>query len=134
MKKPIISGLNPEKWQACNSNPLANITRRLIYNWTASKILRYIAVIKKNNLGRYIVGYTVKCFVLRRRVSGAVKLCFRTYIQRIFLLQLPPKYLLFGIAFLFERWILFKRLAQSVPVSKLFGHPSYNPMCNFKYW
>ena len=33
-------------------------------------------------LGRYIVGYTVGNFVLRRRVSGAVKHNFRTYIRR----------------------------------------------------
>ena len=34
------------------------------------------------HLGRYIVGYTVGNFVLRRRVSGAVKHNFRTYIRR----------------------------------------------------
>ena len=34
------------------------------------------------HLGRYIVGYTVGNFVLRRRVSGAVKHDFRTYIRR----------------------------------------------------
>ena len=34
------------------------------------------------NLGRYIVGYTVGNLVLRRRVSGAVKRDFRTYIRR----------------------------------------------------
>ena len=34
------------------------------------------------HLGRYIVGYTVGNFVLRRRVSGAVKRNFRTYIRR----------------------------------------------------
>ena len=33
-------------------------------------------------LGRYIVGYTVGNLVLRRRVSGAVKRDFRTYIRR----------------------------------------------------
>ena len=32
--------------------------------------------------GRYIVGYTVRNLVLRRRVSGAVKCDFRTYIRR----------------------------------------------------
>ena len=32
------------------------------------------------HLGRYIVGYTVGNFVLRRRVSGAVKHDFRPYI------------------------------------------------------
>ena len=34
------------------------------------------------HLGRYIVGYTVGNLVLRRRVSGAVKRDFRTYIRR----------------------------------------------------
>ena len=34
------------------------------------------------HLGRYIVGYTVGNFVLRRRVSGAVKHNFRPYIRR----------------------------------------------------
>ena len=34
------------------------------------------------HLGRYIVGYTVGNFVLRRRVSGAVKHDFRPYIPR----------------------------------------------------
>ena len=34
------------------------------------------------HLGRYIVGYTVGNFVLRRRVSGAVKRNFRPYIRR----------------------------------------------------
>ena len=33
-------------------------------------------------LGRYIIGYTVGNLVLRRRVSGAVKRDFRTYIRR----------------------------------------------------
>ena len=34
------------------------------------------------HLGRYIVGYTVGNFVLRPRVSGAVKHNFRPYIRR----------------------------------------------------
>ena len=34
------------------------------------------------DLGRYIVGYTVGNLALRRRVSGAVKRDFRTYIRR----------------------------------------------------
>ena len=34
------------------------------------------------HMGRYIVGYTVGNFVLRRRVSGAVKHDFRPYIRR----------------------------------------------------
>ena len=34
------------------------------------------------HLGRYIVGYTVGNFVLRRRASGAVKRDVRTYIRR----------------------------------------------------
>ena len=34
------------------------------------------------HLGRYILGYTVGNFVLRRRVSGAVKHDFRPYIRR----------------------------------------------------
>ena len=34
------------------------------------------------HLGRYIVGYTVGNFVLRLRVSGAVKHDFRPYIRR----------------------------------------------------
>ena len=34
------------------------------------------------HLGRYIVGYTVGILVLWRRMSGAVKLDFRTYIRR----------------------------------------------------
>ena len=34
------------------------------------------------HLGRYIVGYTVGNFVLRRRVSGAVKHDFQPYIRR----------------------------------------------------
>ena len=33
-------------------------------------------------LGRYIVGYTVRNLVLRRRISGAVKRDFRMYIRR----------------------------------------------------
>ena len=33
------------------------------------------------HLGRYIVGYTVGNFVLWRRISGAVKHDFRTYIR-----------------------------------------------------
>ena len=36
--------------------------------------------IQNFHLGRYIVGYTVGNLVLRRRVSGAVKRDFRTYI------------------------------------------------------
>ena len=36
--------------------------------------------IQNFHLGRYIVGYTVGNFVLRRRGSGAVKRDFRTYI------------------------------------------------------
>ena len=35
--------------------------------------------IQNFHLGRYIVGYTVGNLVLRRRVSGAVKRDFRTY-------------------------------------------------------
>ena len=38
--------------------------------------------IQNFNLGRYIVGYSVGNFVLRRRVSGAVKHNCRTYIRR----------------------------------------------------
>ena len=38
--------------------------------------------IQNFHLGRYIVGYMVGNLVLRRRVSGAVKRDFRTYIQR----------------------------------------------------
>ena len=38
--------------------------------------------IQNFHLGRYIVGYTVGNFVLQRRVSGAVKYNFRTYIRR----------------------------------------------------
>ena len=38
--------------------------------------------IQNFHLGRYIVGYTVGNLVLRRRVSGAVKRDFRTYIRR----------------------------------------------------
>ena len=38
--------------------------------------------IQNFHLGRYIVGYTVGNLVLRRRVSGAVKRDFRTYIGR----------------------------------------------------
>ena len=38
--------------------------------------------IQNFHLGRYIVGYTVGNFVLRRRVSGAVKRNFRPYIRR----------------------------------------------------
>ena len=34
------------------------------------------------HLGRYIVGYTVGNFILRRRVSGAVKRDFQTYIRQ----------------------------------------------------
>ena len=34
------------------------------------------------HLGRYIVGYTAGNLVLRRRMSGAVKRDFRTYIRR----------------------------------------------------
>ena len=38
--------------------------------------------IQNFHLGTYIVGYTVGNLVLRRRVSGAVKRDFRTYIRR----------------------------------------------------
>ena len=38
--------------------------------------------IQNFHLGRYIVGYTVENLVLRRRLSGAVKRDFRTYIRR----------------------------------------------------
>ena len=38
--------------------------------------------IQNFHLGRYIVGYTVGNLILRRRVSGAVKRDFRTYIRR----------------------------------------------------
>ena len=38
--------------------------------------------IQNFHLGRYIVGYTVGNFVLRRRVSGAVKHDFQPYIRR----------------------------------------------------
>ena len=38
--------------------------------------------IQNFHLGRYIVGYTVGNLVLWRRVSGAVKRDFRTYIRR----------------------------------------------------
>ena len=38
--------------------------------------------IQNFHLGWYIVGYTVGNLVLRRRVSGAVKRDFRTYIRR----------------------------------------------------
>ena len=38
--------------------------------------------IQKFHLGRYVVRYTVGNLVLRRRVSGAVKCDFRTYIRR----------------------------------------------------
>ena len=38
--------------------------------------------IQSFHLGRYIVGYTVGNLVLLRRVSGAVKRDFRTYILR----------------------------------------------------
>ena len=38
--------------------------------------------IQNFHLGRYIVGYTVGNLILRRRVSGAVKRDFQTYIRR----------------------------------------------------
>ena len=38
--------------------------------------------IQNSHLGRYIVGYTVGNLVLRRRVNGAIKRDFRTYILR----------------------------------------------------
>ena len=38
--------------------------------------------IQNFHLGSYIVGYTVGNIVLRRRISGAVKRDFRTYIRR----------------------------------------------------
>ena len=38
--------------------------------------------IQNFHLGMYIVGYTVGNLVLRRRISGAVKRDFRTYIRR----------------------------------------------------
>ena len=38
--------------------------------------------IQNFHLGRYIVGYTVGNLTLRRRVSGAIKRDFRTYILR----------------------------------------------------
>ena len=37
--------------------------------------------IQNFHLGRYIVGYTVRNLVLRRRANGAVKCDFRTYIR-----------------------------------------------------
>ena len=53
----------------------------------ASQLQDYIDYLGDNciqnfHLGRYIVGYTVGNLVLRRRVSGAVKRDFRTYIRR----------------------------------------------------
>ena len=38
--------------------------------------------IQNFHLGRYNIGYTVGNLVLRRRISGAVKRDFRTYIRR----------------------------------------------------
>ena len=38
--------------------------------------------IQNFHLGRYIVGYTVRNLILRRRASRAVKRDFQTYIQR----------------------------------------------------
>ena len=43
--------------------------------------------IQNFHLGRYIVGYTVGNLVLRRRVRGAIKRDFRTYIRR----YIPPR-------------------------------------------
>ena len=53
-------------------------------NWTEIPQLPQLGdnCIQICHLGRYIVGYTVWNFVLRRRVSGAVKHDFRTYIRR----------------------------------------------------
>ena len=39
--------------------------------------------IQNFHLGRYIVGYTIRNLVLRRRASGAVKRDFRTYDQKL---------------------------------------------------
>ena len=52
--------------------------------FTAVKIAVYLGdnCIQIFHLGRFIVGYTVGNFVLRRRVSGAVKYDFRPYIRR----------------------------------------------------
>ena len=55
-------------------------------SWFDSLVLCLIELgdicIQNFHLGRYIVGYTVGHLVLRRRVSGAVKRDFRTYIRR----------------------------------------------------
>ena len=53
----------------------------------ANKVIIKVIILGDNciqnfHLGRYIVGYTVGNLVLRRRVSGAVKRDFRTYIRR----------------------------------------------------
>ena len=49
--------------------------------------------IQNIHLGRYIVGYTVENLVLRRRVGGAVKRDFRTYIR---LYTSPNEYFEYG--------------------------------------
>ena len=58
-----------------------------IMNWPTNRDVKFWASFRgylysKFHWGRYIVGYTVGNLVLRRRVSGAVKRDFRTYIRR----------------------------------------------------
>ena len=60
----------------------------LRYSVANSTSLRSVAFhlgdncIQNFHLGSYIVGFTVRNLVLRRRVNGAVKRDFRTYIRR----------------------------------------------------
>ena len=57
---------------------------QLLFKFSLPLKFRYLGdnYIQKFLLGRYIVGYTVGNYVWRRRVSGAVKRDFRTYIRR----------------------------------------------------
>ena len=67
----------------CGSNILEVISQ---YNYLGLTLTEFLDLgdncIQICHFGRYIVGYTVGNFVLRRRVSGAVKHDFRTYIRR----------------------------------------------------
>ena len=70
--------------------------------------------IQNFNLGRYIVRYTVRNLVLRRRASRAVKRDFRTYIRRYafpnenFEYGYPHSNALLQFRLVLERWKLHK--------------------------
>ena len=71
-------------WRTTTIHRTINMRTRLYILTHASTYIKYLGdnCIQIFHLGRYIVGYTVGNFVLRRRVSGAVKHDFRPYIRR----------------------------------------------------